>query len=1136
MRVSFCLAAVLVFSMTPAIDAQEIRGSISGGVTDSTGAAVAGAKVVATDTATNASSESVTNEAGRYALLFLRPGGYQLTVEASGFKKFVREDLVLGTSERLGIDVVLEVGQLVESVTVTGQAAALETETASRGSLVSTREILRIPNNGRNVYQLVWAAAGVIKNSRYWGSMENYALGNSTGVSINGGIRRENETVMDGVTNTQPNRDVNFQPPVESVAELKVQPNTFDASYGRFGGGVVVITTKSGTNSFHGSLYEFNKTAALAANPWVLNYLGEDKPHFLNNTFGFQVDGPVYLPKLFDGRNRAFFMVAYEGLRERSSGGASAIVPTAAMRGGDFSGLPVTLYDPTTTRLENGRYVRDPFPGNRIPANRISPVAQNVLKYVPEPNLPGRGIGLENYANFSGAKNGYNQLLTKFDYRINDRNNIYYSYGRLPYTEFDSLLFGGDSPAEPSRENPLTRNFYRHVADWTSTLSPAMVLNFRAGLARYVNTGGSPPAVGFDPRQLGFSDALVSRFSFLTFPLFEMGGYATLGSDRPLSRDVRDSYSYQLNLNRMQGRHQLKFGAEFRIYNESTQTPGLASGRYTFNKGFTQADPSRGDAASGDEFASFLLGYPASGSADYNIDPAYQSHYWALFVHDDFKIHPRVTLNLGLRWDYEQPYVERYNRMVRGFAFDQASPIASQVQGLNLRGGLLFAGSDGSTRQAFNSDRNNIQPRIGIAVQASRNWVLRGGYGLYYIGASGAQPNTGFSQSTPITSSLDGGNTPRVNLVNPFPEGLIAPKGSADGLSTLLGQGVTFGYLNRVIPYAHQYSFGVQRLLPGGFVVDAAYSANETRRYPVSANLNVIPASQLGQPDAFYREQVTNPMRGLIPLNAAKNGATITRQDLLLPFPQYTSVNMNNIPIGQNHYHSLQMMIQRRYSHGVTLNITYTISKMLEQLSFLNNQDFNMTDIDSSKLEKRLAEFDAPQKFAVLATYELPFGRGKRFGGGAHGFVNKVISGWNINTQTTFQSGFPVTFPNAPNLEARSAKLDSSQINLFRAFDTSLFPRTAPNLSYQLRTWPTRFPDVRLYPLKNVDISLAKRTMLTERIGFDIRADFLNAGNHPWFSAINSRGTDVTAREFGWYQLEEQNQNRLIAIVARLTW
>src|SRR5688572_24384524 len=359
------LAGLLLHATAPLAFAQEVRASISGIVTDPSGSVVPGATITVTSVERNTSTSTVTSDTGNYLLQFLLPGHYRLTAELPGFKKLVRENIVLQVGDKARMDVALEVGGSSESVVVNDAAPLLETETATRGQVITSQQIGDIPNNGRNVFQLVWAVPGVIKTSTYWGSMENYALGNASGVSINGGKQKENETLMDGTIDTVANRDVNFQPPLESVKEFKVNTGIFDAAHGRTGGGVTTIITKSGTNAFHGSLYEFNKTDALGANPWVLNYLGEPKPHFVNNTFGFEVDGPVYLPKLFDGRNKVFFMVAYEGLQERSAGGDSTIVPTDATRAGDFSALSSTIYDPLTTRTVGGQIVRDPFPGDR---------------------------------------------------------------------------------------------------------------------------------------------------------------------------------------------------------------------------------------------------------------------------------------------------------------------------------------------------------------------------------------------------------------------------------------------------------------------------------------------------------------------------------------------------------------------------------------------------------------------------------------------------------------------------------------------------------------------------------------------------------------------------------------------------
>lgn len=1112
-------------------DSQELRASLTGIVTDQSGALIPDATVSAKNVETQVVAAAKTNTAGSYVLLFLLPGRYTVDVEASGFKHFVRENLTLSTSERGTLDVKLDVGQVTDSVSVSAETPLLETTTASRINAVTGQQIMDLPSNSRNIYNVILALPAVQKHDRNWGAFSNYGLVNSTRISINGGIARENETVMDGVVNTQPDKTVTFQPPLEAVSEVSVQTSNFDASYGRFGGGVTAINTKSGTNGLHGSVFEYHTNSALAANAWARNFAGLPKPEGKANQYGFEVDGPVFIPKVFDGRNRLFFMLSYEAHRVNSGGGGSTVVPSAEMRNGDLSSVPRVIYDPLTTRVVNGQVVRTPFPGNRIDPTRINPVSQKLIGHLPGANLGQRAYGLTNYTSPQGTTSKYNLWLGRGDYRINDRNSVYFTTGKLPYVETDEVLYPG-SVADVSRENPLKRDFDRYVVDWTHTLSTTTLLNFRAGYVRYGEQAGNPLAIGFDNRELGIDPALVAQQRLAQFPRFEVGGfYAPLGSPSPLNKAVRDTQSYQANVTRTMGRHQLKTGAEFRIYNANQWTSGYGGGLYQFNKGFTQADPTRADALSGDEFASFLLGNPANGQIDLTIDPSFQSRYYTVFVQDDIRVTKRIALNLGLRWDYETPSQERYNRMVRGFAFDQPSPLAIQVPG--LKGGLLFAGTDGSNRFAYNPDRNNFQPRIGVAVQLAKDWVIRGGYGLYYMGTFGGQPTTGFSATTPLVSSADAGFTPRVTLTNGFPGRLNQPIGSSQGLSTNLGQGLDFSYLDRGAPLAHQFAFGLQHILPFGMLAEATYSGNLTRSYPVDVDLNAIPKDQLGQATTYYTQQVPNPLAGLLPLNPSRNGATVPRQNLLVPYPQFTNVTMRNIPIGTNDYHALQARLAMRYRNGMSLNLGYTWSKTLEQRTFLNAQDFNLQNIEASKLEKRLAEFDMPHRFTALWTYELPFGRGKSFGQNVNGFLDKVIGGWQVNLIATLQSGFPAAFPNAANLEARSAQIDNQ--DLFHAFDTTLFPRTAPNLQYTYRTWPTRFPDVRLKTLKNLDASLSKKTKITERLRFEFRAEAYNTTNTPWFNNLNSGGADVSRTEFGWFNLSSAS-NRTVTLIGKFIW
>jgi hypothetical protein len=502
-------------------------------------------------------------------------------------------------------------------------------------------------------------------------------------------------------------------------------------------------------------------------------------------------------------------------------------------------------------------------------------------------------------------------------------------------------------------------------------------------------------------------------------------------------------------------------------------------------------------------------------------------------LQDDWKFSSRLTFNLGLRWDYEQPAVERFNRMIRGFAFDSPSPIASKVTGLSLKGGLLYAGTSGESRLAFEPKRAQIQPRLGASFRLTERTVLRGGWGLFYLGQSAVGPSTGFSRPTALIASTDGGLTPAITLSNPFPSGLLAPVGSSLGASTNLGLGVQFQYLDRKLPYSVQYSFGVERDLGRGWVGEVSYVGNLSRRLPVNAQLNFLPAAELGKAASYYTERLANPMAGLLPDNAAKNGSTIPRQDLLMAYPQYSGVTMTDIPLGRQRYDSMQSKITKRFSHGVSFFAAYTISKTLEQVSFLNQQDYVLGDPLGSKLEKRLMEWDVPQKLALLSTAEIPVGSGRRFGSDLNGVLNHLLGGWQTNWQVTYQSGYPFDYPNAAPVKSGNFSLSKSERTLERWFDTSFFPKTAQP-AFTLRTFSTRTADVRLAPLENWDISVYKDFSIREGVRFQFRTEFLNAFNHPWFSRIETN--NVTAANFGSVRLDAQNQLRLVVFVGRITF
>ncbi|MCC6585297.1 MAG: carboxypeptidase regulatory-like domain-containing protein [Bryobacterales bacterium] len=1137
-------------SLLGALYAQEERASIAGLVTDPSGSAVPGAVISVRSVERNTVSQAVSSDAGRFQVGFLLSGRYTLNVEAQGFKKYIRENIELGVAQKLGLDVQMEIGALSDSVTVTGEVTQLETESASRGQLITRRELHDVPNNGLNPFQLVWAIAGVTRTTAGWGSMSPQGVANATNFSLNGGRPGENEVLLDGVSDVHGGRQVKNVPSILILDEFKVITNPYDAQYGRTGGGVISFTTKSGTNRFHGQLWEHVSNKILNANSFANNRAGNPRPQANTNVFGFEADGPIYIPKLVDGRNKLFFMFSYEGWRGRGTDLQNFTIPLDEQRTGDFSGLlngagqQVVIYDPLTTVADGqGGFRRTPFAGNRLPSNRLSPIAVNATSFLPKPIFAGQGPGrLNNYVLPTPNIWGINMVASRIDYNISDKHRVHFRYSNTPFKEVRAIGWG-TNVAETSGNAPLTRNGVNWSFDWTWAAGPTTVWNVKFGLTRWEDFAGNLIGRGYDPRQLGFPDSLVRQFNILQFPRFNFAGggnYTAIGSGRPGNLEADYAYSFQPNVNLVRGSHVLKIGAEGKRFDKNRVPLGLISGSYNFDRSYTQANPLRGDAVSGNEFASFLLGYPVGGAVEDLMHPAHRNYFYAGYINDDWKVTPKLTLNLGFRYDYEQPFAERYNRMVRGFAFDQ--PAAIQAPGLSLKGGLLYAGTSGTARQAYYRDFLRPQPRAGFAWKARNNLVIRGGWGLFFLGQYEEGASTGFSRTTPLIASFDGGVTPARTLADPFPDGLLRPVGNSLGLATDIGLGVGAQYLDRKLPYSQQFSLGFQVELPGGWTWDSAYSANLTRRLPVSAQANNLPINQLGRPSGYYTEAVPNPLAGLLPNNAAKNGSTIPRQDLLRPFPHFTSVGLSSLPIGSQDYHGWQNRIARRFSHGMTLQAAYTVSKTLESVSFLNAEYFNLARPLDSPLERRLMQFDVPQKLALLATYEFPIGRGKPYGNALHPVLNAVVGGWQVNGDFTLQSGFPIAFPNAAPVAARSAKLPAGERTLLRWFDTSLWrdPATGRPIPVQapftLRDFPTMFPDVRFPGLKNLDLSLFKDFQIREAMKLNFRAECYNISNTPWFSSLDGNGANVTAATFGALNLSQANSARRFTLAMRLMW
>ncbi|MBL8222142.1 MAG: TonB-dependent receptor plug domain-containing protein, partial [Bryobacterales bacterium] len=967
-----------------------------------------------------------------------------------------------------------------------------------------------LPLLGRNPFLLAAVSAGVqytpTRQSRANRPFDN---GGMDSFSINGGRQTTNEFLLDGVpdTNTETTAPSNlsFVPSPDATEEFKVQTNTYDAQYGRTGGGVVNVSLKAGANDFHGVVYHYLRNDKLNANAFETNAAGLRKNAFRWNQPGLVFSGPVLLPKIYNGRNRTFFMFSWEKIKSAIPLPQNYTVPTAAQRAGDFTttiqanGQPIQMYDPYTTRLEGNAYTRQPFAGNRIPTSRFDPVAVNIAKYIPNPNQPGDARGFFNLiASPNTVTDEYDQFAARVDQQITAKHRFFSRYIRGNRHETNSTaLF--DLAASP---------WYNHWRvnqggnfDLTSVLGPTLVSSFRAGYIRH-QFGIAQHAEGFDPKQLGFPASAVDTLPRKFFPRIDYTDYTAFGPQRSTGSEFTfsDTWSIAETISQVVSTHSLKFGFEGRLMFNNQDRPTSSFARFNFRRNFTQRDPLRADAASGNAFASLLLGFPESGESVRQPALAYGNRYYVLFFQDDWKVSRRLTLNLGIRWDYETPQTERFEQQNRGFDPNATSPL--QAPGLNLKGGLQFTSP--SQRYPFEPDRNNFQPRIGVAYQIDAKTVFRGGFGMSYLPTFDTGFNNGFAITSPMVTSTDGGLTPANKLANPYPDGYLAVPGSSLGLGTLLGQGFSYGFTGRDIPYVNQFSAGIQRELPWRLLLDLSYSGSRTKSLQSAKGINEISAQQLTEGNALLT-QVTNPLAGRLP-GSAFNGATVPRQQLLRPFPQFAGITQDRHTIGYSNYDSMQLRFEKRMSNGVHALLSYTWSKTTEAVGYLNAQD------QFGQLAKVLASFDTPQRAVISGAWDLPFFKNGR------GVRHQVLGGWQLTGIVTLQAGLPIGAPGGVYSTGIDPRLPDNERSRQRWFNTCTLalngarqncatPTTPVAFTVQppftLRTLSTRVPNIRDLRPPNVDVSIFKRFTLTERFNLEFRAESFNFTNTPWFGGPN---------------------------------
>jgi hypothetical protein len=1092
---------VLAFAASPLAFAQLITGSVTGSVQDTSGAAVAGTAVRLTNTGTGASQTTSSDSLGNFQFQLLPSGTYVLEATNSGFKTFRREGIIVETARSLAVPVVLSLGQVTETVDVVGGTPLLEPNTSSLSTVMDRQKIDELPLIALNPMGLAKLIPTVKAVTVFGGPV--LTTFSSGLVQIGGGSSASQGFLIDGMANDK----IGDAPgamtylTADATQEFKVLTNSMSAEFGRTAGGVISVVSRSGSNQFHGGLFEFHRNDNLNANDFFSNRSGAPRPPLSLNQFGGSLGGPIKRQKLF-------FFINAEIYKERRSKSRVTTSPSALERIGDYSdtrtadGQLVTVYDPLTTRpnpTTAGASIRTAFPGNAIPSNRISKISQEIFKLYPLGNLPGLPFTrTQNLFQTTSTPIDRNTWGVKIDYNLNESRRLAVRYTR------DQLYWNSDDFFNNILDEQARKFVYtpRHSASlqYTESITPTLLLDAKMGLNRDYDQGITPATAlgGFDITTWGFPASLKSQLPIIKnaetglTPGITIGDANAVGGGTPHGR-AGTTWANGVSLTKIQKTHTLKGGYEYRFYSHNPFNGSTPT--FTFNRGFTQGpDPNRASANAGYGVASFVLGYPGSGSFTFNADDTKSERYHALYLQDDWKATQRLTLNLGMRWEYESPLNDRFNVFTN---FDPYIDSPLKVPGLALKGGLAFPGVNGVPRGVYDPNYHNFGPRFGFGYQARSNFVVRGGYGISFIPVKGTgfSQRTGFSSTTAMNTSIDGGLTPYDTIANPFPNGLNRPTGSSLGALTGLGTSVT-GQIRSFTPgYAQQWNFTLQYEPWANWLVEGAYVGNKGVHLITGNNLNQLHPQYMALGNQL-NTTVPNPFFGLPQVSSgALTTATVARQRLLVPFPQYTGVSGGYGNLGDSNYQAFTLKVEKRFSRGFSLLLAYALTKLID-----NSPGDNMYDFRYSRSK---SVDDTPQRLVYSALWELPIGKS------LHGWQRHLVAGWQVNAITTLQSGntisFGATHPDV--VPGVSAKLDNPTIDKW--FNTAAFRPAAP---FTFGTSSRTIPNVMGPGLFNIDFSVFKDFALREKVKLQLRGAAFNLTNTPQFLGP---GTTVGTANFG---------------------
>lgn len=1151
----------------PLLFAQDFRATITGNVTDPTGAGVPDAQIRAIQRGTNQTIEVRSEKDGYYTLPYLQPGTYDIEVTAAGFNKLRRENVTLLVAQKLDLPLKLELGKVSEQVTVTAEVETVQTADASGGMNFDSLMTSEYPISGRQVYMLMELAPGVLFTQEEFGTTGHSgtrAWDVNAKYVMNGGVEGTNSFSLNGapisLTGTW-----QLAPNVDAVQEFKVMVNTYDAAIARTGGGSVNTTLKSGTNVWHGTVNHSFRNAILDANFTQNNRVGAPRGKHIWNQPSFTLGGPIR-------RDKDFIFASYEGLRERLPFPAVSNTPPLDLRDGQhFTQYKIVINDPLTVHpcvpgidgvtSCSRPDIRSPFPGNVIPASRINPIGQKILSMYPAPNMPGLTQNFVATGNVGIYR--VDQPIVRWDKVIGDNDRFYAITTFQKGHEFRNQT--GFPPPVSAGNMWSERQDINIILDWTRILSPSAVLDVRASFGRF--TSMFPYGLmdsGFTVNDLGMTKMIQAPTSHSKHPpRIQLDQYTDLFSNNANLYNWNTDNQWNLvpTITVTRGAKTIKTGLDLVYAARGAGSVGYSNGWFQFTRKWTQRYPLvGGNTSDGSGVADMLLGHPNNGQIDWN-DTYYRSWpYFGVFIQTDWKVRRNLTLNLGLRYDVQFPFVERWDRQNAGFDFNVKNPVSdavlaqwrkfkAQYDATNprfpypdpppeIRGGKTFI-QPGGPRRVYATDWSNIQPRFGLAWQFASRSVLRTGFGIYHRTATQTGYTDGFSQTTDYIESLDGGLTPSsgftgpYSLQNPFPDGIVPPTGRELGLLTNIGRAVSFDGRQRPIPRTFQYSFGLQRRTLWNVLLDASYVGSITNKETVVYDMNYYSKEAIlqGRQVSNYMDRtVNNPFYGIFPANATLGAsATVAARELYRYYPGFQGISMQTNPWGSYRYDALQLRAEKRFmgnrSKGgaLTMVFSYTFSKNFQDKTRRNN--WNLEE----PLLHQLVSYDKPQNISYSGVWDVPLGKRRAIYTNPGPVMDKIVSGWTVNWIFRFASGNPVTWMNQQFLCGSYLVHPQTRDRWFNN-DPSCY-KAWPAYTYS--DFPERFPWLRQMDLMNINLAASKNFTLTERFRFTLRGEAFNLMNKPYYGPPD---TNYQSTRFGMLPLDQRNFPRFVQLSAKLSF